>query len=355
MWLSLKWASVVVPMQPMSCNRWSVESQHWDLITCVCWAILCRKLRAKKPESSKLACPLFTVEQRADAAATLRDKATATKTPLTTVRPSASRLLPLGVAGEHQYGNAALATALASSFFASTGRSALLAGSAQLESFVQVANAPFDATERAVELELSDAALPVGAARALRECRWPGRSQLLSDPVCDNVRFALDGAHTVESMGAAARWFASTSPDAPTTRRVLLFNCAVGKSSRKLLACLLADAPTFDAVLVSTFRTDADDGYNRSRGEHAWPADAPKSALPCMTWQEELLDAYVELGGGAVVAQTVASTRNAVAEIRSYAATRPNERVDVLVTGSLYLVGAALEALDAADSALNLK
>ena len=38
-------------MQQMSCNRWSVESQHWDLITCACWAILCRKLRAKKPGS----------------------------------------------------------------------------------------------------------------------------------------------------------------------------------------------------------------------------------------------------------------------------------------------------------------
>ena len=156
-------------------------------------------------------------------------------------------------------------------------------------------------------------------------------------------------------MAAAAQWFAAHVVGDADKYRVLLFNCARSKEPQKLLRCLLDASRDFDAVLFCTFRSNPRDGYNRERGELAWPDDVDRSrvdtALPSLAWQLTLLRAYRSLGGNAAVAECVPSTADAVDKVRELAANQAN-RVDVLVTGSLYLVGAMCETLN--EDTLNL-
>lgn len=42
----------------------------------------------------------------------------------------------------------------------------------------------------------------------LRNCSWPGRTQILS---IGDVKYFLDGAHTVESMIVCSQWFKEMS------------------------------------------------------------------------------------------------------------------------------------------------
>jgi folylpolyglutamate synthase len=88
-----------------------------------------------------------------------------------------ARLIPTaGLAGEHQVQNASLAVRLAEVFLAA-----------------QAGAGPDPDTLR----------------RALEGARWPGRCQVVRDPVHAHTRWFLDGAHTAESLECCMGWFVS--------------------------------------------------------------------------------------------------------------------------------------------------
>lgn len=85
----------------------------------------------------------------------------------------------LGLAGQHQYQNAALAVHLAQEFLRQKG-----------------------------EL-LSSEELPEVFVEGLKRARWPGRCQTVIDPEHKNTTWFLDGAHTKDSLECCMQWFIS--------------------------------------------------------------------------------------------------------------------------------------------------
>ena len=189
----------------------------------------------------------------------------------------------LGLPGDVQRGNAAIAVALCRAFEAHA---------AQPPS-TPLLRAPFPAAARAAAAaaaaELAAGRLPTAYRAGLVGASFPGRAQQVSvpvsglpgapagpatdgvaaspeavaaaaaGPVTDStaaghtasagpVTFFLDGAHTPESMAACARWFAAASGAAAGrdggggVDRVLLFNCMVTREPAALLPPLLSTA-----------------------------------------------------------------------------------------------------------------
>ena len=189
----------------------------------------------------KRGVPALSVAQRPDAHAVLEEVAEKVSAPLRALRPldeyalaagqgggpASAASLELGLAGEHQRQNAALAVALAAEWEARSG--------------VKVAG---EAARKRAE-SVAAGVLPPEYAAGLQLARWPGRGQIVGmdaatgqvdDVPNPGLTFFLDGAHTVESMATCAAWFADASAAAargppadaappPRVHRVLLFNC----------------------------------------------------------------------------------------------------------------------------------
>ena len=93
----------------------------------------------------------------------------------------------LGINGEHQSTNAALALALCDAFQRA------------------------DATPppNVAALVSGSSTLTAASLEGLGACHWPGRGQIERQVAGqeDNVVFYLDGAHTQESMACCSRWY----------------------------------------------------------------------------------------------------------------------------------------------------
>lgn len=144
-------------------------------------------------------------------------------------------------------------------------------------------------------------------ATALRTTRWRGRAQTVE---YEGRRLLIDGAHTAESCLLACRWFSESTREANGRRRVLVANFKPNKQVDEMLehlAKLQWDQVIFCPSAVA--------------GTH-----------DC-TWQRGLQARWKNLS----------TTEAAVAGTLTEALSSVPRDCDVLVTGSLYLVGAVLE------------
>ena len=229
----------------------------------------------------------------------------------------------LGLYGEVQQHNASLALALASHFLSVTG----------------------DA-DSGDTTEVSEAVV-----RGLELTEWPGRSQTV---VRGGAKFYLDGAHTEESMESCVAWFRDTATRAADTRpvcRVLVFNTTGDREVRALLAPLAR--LQLDLVIFTT---------NIARGSDSATADQTNYNT---NYQMQLsrCDTHARVWAQlsrAVPSVTVACYDDAVSwvtaahcpqlrreEYRAPGHAPPPQlaradTVEVLVTGSLHLVGGVL-------------
>lgn len=196
---------------------------------------------------------------------------------------------PLALEGEHQRSNAALALRCARFWLASKG--CFVGASVETDS-------------------LCDA-----EQRGLAEARWRGRAQSVP---WRGLTLHLDGAHTAESTSLALNWFAGKAgrreeEGAPA----LVCNFKPNKQVDEMLALLAARGP-WGAVVFSPSAAGGAHDCSWQRGLAArWPAAAGPAHVA-----KNLDDALV------LVRQHSPATRH------------------VLVTGSLYLVGAALELVE---------
>ena len=255
---------------------------------------------------------------------------------------------------------------------------------------------------RLCEVALGDAtrspSLPPSTLRGLASCRWAGRAQTVRGDArrfgaALDVRVHLDGAHTPLSAQCCADWFRSQSPlaAAPAARhRILIFNCGSGRDPTALLRPLLGlfdaaifcppdfDKPTAKAdptgeVLLSAVLGDDPAALSAAldalRAEEAaalaaigGSAGNLDSAHSAHLWQRRLAAVWVAMGGGdAARVQTAHTVAEAFDCCRlegervlaacgggaaaADAGASARATVDVLVTGSIYLVGSALAAL----------
>ena len=183
---------------------------------------------------------------------------------------------------------------------------------------------------------------------ALVESSYPGRSEIVPTPV-DGVRFHLDGAHTPESMRAAASWFFEhASPGTARDTTVLFFS---SRDAHELLRALVPHAHRIEKLAFVRFDHDSkalprittDKQYEMLTSWlqiveevlHGKPADHPEvkavMGMRSLVIEEPLTD-HAGLAKAA--------------RIDSAAATCPTN--NTLMTGSLYLIGAAMEILNPA-------
>lgn len=165
---------------------------------------------------------------------------------------------------------------------------------------------------------------------ALSTCKWPGRTQILRGRIMD---FYLDGAHTDESIDICASWFKNATEHSKG-KRYLIFNTIGNRDSIKLLLplkCLNFDRTYFvpnvagliNKVDQQNFFTPTEEQKNRCY----WH---------CKVW-----------GQGSVVANSISQVLDHISKENNFKLNCTIEnKPQLLITGSLHLVGAALTLLD---------
>ncbi|KAK3069481.1 hypothetical protein LTS18_000318, partial [Coniosporium uncinatum] len=208
----------------------------------------------------------FTVPQPESAIKVLRQRATEKEVDLTIVErhPDLDHLR-LGLAADFQKTNASLAISVAAAFLRSIG----------------VKDVPDPKA-------IARSALPPKFKQGLEQVSWPGRCEIRREPA-SNIAWHVDGAHTLESIEVAGRWFAeqvsASTSHAKTSqkrKRILLFNqqtrdaAALAKALHTTLAAALGDEKPFTHVAFSTNVTFADAGYKPDLVSVNTNADEPK-------------------------------------------------------------------------------
>lgn len=252
--------------------------------------------------------PCFTAPQSADAMKVLQERAAEVGTELTVVnrRPEfVHGELKLSLEGDFQKDNASLAIAALSSHLKAIGFG-----------------------------DISEVGTPPEVQRGLSEIEWPGRCQVIQE---DNIEWLIDGAHTDDSLAEVARWFAGKWDPKKHQPGVLIFNSQLRdapKLAQKLQESLReATGGAKDIFCLAGFSTNI-----------PFEKDVPTPSM--VTPQRETADAWVAVGGSGVPT-VYGSIESAIAGAGEIAKARHPEKVHVLVTGSLHLVGGFLKAMGA--------
>jgi len=147
----------------------------------------------------------------------------------------------------------------------------------------------------------------------------------------------LDGAHTPESMKACKNWFFDKATTTTASLKALVFNCNTNREPTTLLREIAHCH--FDFVLFTT---------NDTGKIHLLEDKRPtkhNSPTP-LDWQQKNMDIWLSLSDSSSEnCKIVDSIPSVFEQLYTFEKTHPSQKVDVLITGSLYLVGACLELL----------
>ena len=177
--------------------------------------------------------PAFTMDQREEAQTVLKKRAAEKGVELNIVQR-----LPiletgefnLGLLGNFQYDNASLATAVAASYLRSVGITEGIPLHKELGNFAT--------------------GLPQHFEHGLETVSWPGRCEIHKD---GNIEWFLDGAHTMDSIEAVGHWFRAEMDEAyfepqPPTATMLIFN-QDDRDGEALLRKLLITMGTLESLV----------------------------------------------------------------------------------------------------------
>lgn len=190
------------------------------------------------------------------------------------------------------------------------------------------------------ELLTTKGVLSEKVAQGVESCFWPGRCHQVRK---GNKRIFLDGAHTVESVELCAKWFQSCQRK--ENPKVLIFNATGDRDTHKLLNILLKNV-NFDRVYftpnVASLKSTNVDSVNLN-----FPKDEQmrRCEQNCQVWHE------LQARRNGTCKMQRSSTAQALAAVGSVLEQIDNnigahQECDILVTGSLHLIGAALTALN---------
>ncbi|XP_063974193.1 folylpolyglutamate synthase, mitochondrial isoform X2 [Diachasmimorpha longicaudata] len=253
--------------------------------------------------------PAFTVEQPPEAMETLNKRAIEKNSPLTVVPDLSayqwSKFPPdIGIHGDIQLENAALAIKLVEAWINSVKIH-------NNENFM-----PQNGNLRGLDLK--------SVERGLKNCKCPGRTQILRGKSAD---YYLDGAHTAASMKVCVQWFKKTQETKTNSKKILIFNSTGNRDSAQHLDILreIRFAKAYFVPNLSGRHRPDQDNFTISNEEQLM-----KCQYHCNIW-----------GKGGVTGNSLLTVLKRIREEFS-----KENRVQVLVTGSLHLVGAALDVLD---------
>ncbi|KAG8975769.1 Folylpolyglutamate synthetase, partial [Tulasnella sp. 427] len=289
--------------------------------------------------------PALTVEQPEEGMAAIRDQAIAQKVQSFASSFTVVKTLPevqntkLGLSGVHQFQNASLAVNLVHRY--------LLARQPDIPDFLP---------------SLYPTPLPPMYVAGLEATKFPGRCQEVPDPDHPNITWFLDGAHTVESLTSCAEWFFQPSvglrPSDTGSKRqkVLIFNCTSGRNGEKFLNVVLEgmkkrvpqynidngpeliERGFFDHVIFCTNITYVDGRSKADLTNNTVDMDA----LSKLRVQNELAQGWNTLIPNYPKdhVHVLPSVQHAVEIVHGL---EEAGKVDVLVAGSLHLVGGVIE------------
>lgn len=331
------------------------------------------QIAGEKAGIFKRGVPAFTVPQPGEAMQVLEEKASKLDVNLQVAAPLNPNLLNglhLGLDGEHQYVNAGLAVALCSAFLQRTGH---------------------------VEASYTNnKVLPEKFIKGLNVVALQGRAQIVPDEYIKDERqgdlvFYLDGAHSPESMDVCADWFSRAikegydhrctlndqsqtshesvqnhhhDPLNKKSEQILLFNCMSVRDPQLLLPHLMRTCANHGVYFKKALFVPNISVYHKV-GTAAEPA---KDAQVDISWQMTLQKVWENLIHDAkakdskildVKSEEIAidaekgiknaenssvfsSLPLAINWLRDNARKNQSTRVQVLVSGSLHLVGDVL-------------
>ncbi|MCJ1463750.1 Folylpolyglutamate synthetase [Pseudocyphellaria aurata] len=272
--------------------------------------------------------PAFTVPQAAPAHEVLEQRAASKSTTVRTVHTDLSLSnIPLGLAADFQLSNASLAVQIVSTHLLALGHPP----------------------------PLPTSPLPAEFIRGLREVRWPGRCEIRRER---NLSWHIDSGHTLESIQAAATWFASQLPDPALVSsrrctRVLFFNQqtrdadALARALHRTLAEALHDDRPFSHAVFCSNVTFQETGFRPDLVS----INADLQAVGDLVVQKRLAETWRGIDATTEI-KVVRSIEEAVGWVRAIAGeldgkmSNESGGVQVLVTGSVHLVGGFLEVLE---------
>ncbi|CAO2597897.1 Folylpolyglutamate synthase, mitochondrial [Lemmus lemmus] len=214
--------------KPVVCGVSSLGIDHTSLLGGTVEKIAWQKGGIFKP-----GVPAFTVPQPEGPLAVLRDRAQQTSCPLYLCPPlealeEGGLPLTLGLEGDHQRSNAALALQLAHCWLEQQGHQ-------------DIQELKVSRPSIRWQLPLAPVFHPTSHMRhGLRDTEWPGRTQVLRR---GPLTWYLDGAHTASSVQACVRWYCQSlqrnkRPSGGSQVHVLLFNSTGDRDPAVLLKLL---------------------------------------------------------------------------------------------------------------------
>ncbi|EJT78927.1 tetrahydrofolylpolyglutamate synthase [Gaeumannomyces tritici R3-111a-1] len=202
------------------------------------------------------------------------------------------------------------------------------------------------------------AALPREFVDGIEKVVWRGRCEVKRE---EGVRWHLDGAHTLDSLALAGGWFATEVENRPGPR-LLIFNQQARAQAHEFLAGLShavksRDGRGFDQVIFCSNRTHPSTDFKRESINHTVDA----TEVDKLTIQRAFATEWARLDPTSTVS-VVGTIHEAIEQVRKAApplqspkgdsdpACEKRAPVQVLVTGSVHLVGGVLGILEKAET-----
>ncbi|KAJ1324405.1 folylpolyglutamate synthase [Microdochium nivale] len=213
--------------------------------------------------------------------------------------------------------------------------------------------------------ELKDlTTLPKQFVDGLEQVVWRGRCEVKNE---GPVTWHIDGAHTVDSLKMAARWFtgecetirkspSSTTSIVETTHlnQALIFNQQGREEAVQFLegisSTLSSKHQRFQHVIFCSNVTYAATGYKRDFVNHQYDPEAIKALTAQHGFAEKwrTLDPQANITVVPTIEDAIELVRNL--GVQMFEASAGQEKVQALITGSLHLVGGALGILEGVDA-----
>jgi len=280
----------------------------------------------------------FTTPQPEPAMRVLQERAKEKDVNLQVVEPNAqiaSGQIKIGLAGNFQQSNASLAVEVSKAHLRQLGHGNLVESSLESEN-----------------------GMPREFKQGLQLVKWPGRCDMRHDRR-NGVTWCLDGGHTLESIEVSGQWFADEARkaqkidvgdiDKTQHQRILIFNQqerdarALAAALFKTLSIVLGPKP-FTHAIFTTNITFKETGYKPDLVS----VNSNGDDIKVMRVQNELARVWNELDGDAqtMVTATIEEAIEEVRRISMKANARHDKDLMCFITGSLHLVGGALEVLE---------
>ncbi|CAG8737696.1 1434_t:CDS:10 [Dentiscutata erythropus] len=197
--------------------------------------------------------------------------------------------------------------------------------------------------EKNRNIKFSNERVPQEFVPGLAKVRWPGRSQQLVLEKYPKITWFLDGAHTLESIQVCADWFNETAIAKKSVERILIFNCSADRSGSEMLKQLISKNSYihFDHANFCTNVTFTTNQFKPDLQNNTIRIDKN------LTLQKTLAEIWPTLISKSQTsdAHVFPTIQNAINWILEHCKESERE-VQVLVTGSLHLVGGVMAVLE---------